>query len=1108
VTIACPTAASSRTGCSPGRLPGRTRQSRATDAEAFLGKSSLRLDANGPGGFFQGSVSAGDLALAPGSLYKLEFAYRLTAPGQAIIARIANPEGEPQIYVEARGGGATPGRPSSVLAARPPPFLPAGGHSPLIVKPDAEVVLTATASILKKPGVVEAHWDDGSGERTKTLVDDGAHGDGAAADGVYGASINRFPAGTLVRYWFTVRDADAAEGRLPVEGSPSSRFGFYVEPGEAPPAFSMVSTSGEKSPAPAVYHLLVDSASLEGDPPQLGGDLTLYRPAVFVAGGEVFDVRVRHQGQSTLQSSKKSWKVNFFKDHRFRTLFADHPEVDTINLSACYSDRSFLRQWLSFKAFYDAGEPSLEAWHVRLYLNGKYRGLYLHLESPNEKQWLQRVGLDSSGWLWKAYSDARHGANGFELKVDGTRNPIAASAELEHFLVDMNELEGEALSQAIRLRLDVASYTTYLALIQLLHDCDSAGNNYLVYTDPKSASRYYHFLPWDKDLTHGRNYECVATESGDPGVIVSGDAGIYSETLRFDMFGDPGLLFGTSARPRCLGIWNGMVNAFLQRTESFRAPFHERVRELLDTLYDPAVLDPQIDELAAALSSEAERDWNLNPPYGPRVPYSVHVAALKEYVARRHAYLSASLTALGAPEIADLACEKDGAMIRLAWTGGGAESSIRVYRNGSLAQTLPGSATSTVIALAQLPTTFRIAPVVQSVERAGLECSVLSSAAEPVRAEFEGSPRLGPAPLSVSFTNMSEGGTAYLWRFGDGATSIETNPTHIYAQPGAYTVKLQASGPGGVSQRARAAYVIATEKVEARFSAPETVGRAPLSVAFSNRSAGASEYAWDFGDGSVSGESSPAHVYRFGGEYTVQLTARAPDGSESVATRPAFVQVDGDLAATFFVTPSYGPPPLRVGFRDESVGGARSWLWDFGDGETSREKDPEHVYAAQGAYTVTLEVFGFAASASVTKASLVTVGYGPPFLRGDVTSDGRIDISDAIAILTYLYLGGLRISCLEAADVDDQGTVNVTDAVRLLSSLFTGGGPPFPPYPEPGVDPTPGGVGCEGTDRRSTPGQNRVRQAACQRGPARAPSITPGERQEPARARRVDRAYT
>lgn len=83
------------------------------------------------------------------------------------------------------------------------------------------------------------------------------------------------------------------------------------------------------------------------------------------------------------------------------------------------------------------------------------------------------------------------------------------------------------------------------------------------------------------------------------------------------------------------------------------------------------------------------------------------------------------------------------------------------------------------------------------------------------------------------------------------------------------------------------------------------------------------------------------------------------------------------------------------------------------------------------------------------------------FVRGDSNGDGKLDASDAIAILGYLFLRG-ELSCPRAADVDDGGSLDVTDAIDLLLHVFSGGPPPPEPYPAPGEDVTPDDLSCGG----------------------------------------------
>ncbi|MBI4600896.1 MAG: IPT/TIG domain-containing protein [Planctomycetes bacterium] len=80
----------------------------------------------------------------------------------------------------------------------------------------------------------------------------------------------------------------------------------------------------------------------------------------------------------------------------------------------------------------------------------------------------------------------------------------------------------------------------------------------------------------------------------------------------------------------------------------------------------------------------------------------------------------------------------------------------------------------------------------------------------------------------------------------------------------------------------------------------------------------------------------------------------------------------------------------------------------------------------------------------------------PVFRRGDANSDARANISDAVALFGYLFLGGQEPRCHDAADANDSGNLNITDGIYLLNFLFLGG----PEVPPPGTaacgeDPTP-----------------------------------------------------
>jgi len=84
------------------------------------------------------------------------------------------------------------------------------------------------------------------------------------------------------------------------------------------------------------------------------------------------------------------------------------------------------------------------------------------------------------------------------------------------------------------------------------------------------------------------------------------------------------------------------------------------------------------------------------------------------------------------------------------------------------------------------------------------------------------------------------------------------------------------------------------------------------------------------------------------------------------------------------------------------------------------------------------------------------------FLRGDSNRDGKVQLSDAVHILGYLFLGSEAPACLDAADTTDDGKIDLTDAVYVLGHLFLGGPAPLEPFPKAGTDPTPDSLSCVG----------------------------------------------
>ncbi|MBI4607099.1 MAG: hypothetical protein HY721_34475 [Planctomycetes bacterium] len=114
----------------------------------------------------------------------------------------------------------------------------------------------------------------------------------------------------------------------------------------------------------------------------------------------------------------------------------------------------------------------------------------------------------------------------------------------------------------------------------------------------------------------------------------------------------------------------------------------------------------------------------------------------------------------------------------------------------------------------------------------------------------------------------------------------------------------------------------------------------------------------------------------------------------------------------------------------------------------------------------TLEVIDSRGTSSLRSAVIYVEPKTPPgvaFIRGDANQSGKVDISDAVTILGYLFLGNpQRLECLESGDIDEGGAVDIADPIQLLGHLFLGGPAPRSPFPACGEAATALKLGCDG----------------------------------------------
>lgn len=231
------------------------------------------------------------------------------------------------------------------------------------------------------------------------------------------------------------------------------------------------------------------------------------------------------------------------------------------------------------------------------------------------------------------------------------------------------------------------------------------------------------------------------------------------------------------------------------------------------------------------------------------------------------------------------------------------------------------------------------------------------------------SPRTGMAPLCVDF-DMEHQPQSWIWMFGDNTTSTDFHAVHCYGVNGSYQVGIQYCYNG------------LCEKVEKpdfiNVSAPQIFvekGDDDATVKFWTDMTEGINYFWDFGDLTSSDRAAPVHQYDSSGRYNVSVSIQGTCGCFAKAY--TFVIVNPKKALDFSATPLQGCAPHCVQFSELSSEIPKSRVWDFGDGETSEEKNPFHCYQFPGIYPVSLKNVYPDHDEDVVKPDLITVNSVP-----------------------------------------------------------------------------------------------------------------------------------
>lgn len=153
------------------------------------------------------------------------------------------------------------------------------------------------------------------------------------------------------------------------------------------------------------------------------------------------------------------------------------------------------------------------------------------------------------------------------------------------------------------------------------------------------------------------------------------------------------------------------------------------------------------------------------------------------------------------------------------------------------------------------------------------------------------------------------------------------------------------------------------------------------SVAFSDTSSGVpSSWTWDFGDGSTSEDQNPSHVFTDDGDFNISLTVANDAGSDTVTQQVTIGPATGCTVTCSAAVPATADLDEVVTFSSTvetlDCTGTVEIVWDFGDGATSDQQNPDHAYATTG--TLRWSLSATADGKSCTASGDITVsGAGP-----------------------------------------------------------------------------------------------------------------------------------
>ncbi len=474
--------------------------------------------------------------------------------------------------------------------------------------------------------------------QTTPMLDDGVAPDVIAGDGIYTGSIPASTSGPgeMVRYRIIVSDALGVTTLPPFLdplGSPEWYGTVVLDPGLA------------VSPLP-VWEWFVENPSAATT--EAGTRCSLWVEDQFYD-----NVKVKRRGASSAGYPRKSFKFDFNPNHRPVLQELGVP-IDEANLNTHWSDKAHVRQLLSFFLYDVVGSPGSVSFPVRIEQNGIFYSVQTFIEEP-DRFLLERAGEDPNGALYKMYNTFTSGTTGVQ-KVTRTHE---SNADLQAFVAAV-QAGGPGMENYLFDNLDVPKVLSYLIATWLIHENDHVHKNYFLYRDSDGDGEWQ-FVPWDKDLTWGRNYNASI-------------GGVLNDEISFDDPQRSHVLMGDSQHTNPGGRWNRLIDR-IYGNPRLREMYLRRLRTVCDELLQPPGtpapelwMEARINDAYTLMAPDVVLDaarWGVPTWHTPRNFQEAKDRMISAYVVNRRGYLYGSQLAVNG----GLVPEGDTGRTRLRITG-------------------------------------------------------------------------------------------------------------------------------------------------------------------------------------------------------------------------------------------------------------------------------------------------------------------------------------------------------------------------------------------------------------------------------------------------------